>query len=169
MRTLFNIDTKDYDPNGTTYVRPSVRGIIVRDGKVAMVHSRKYNYYKFPGGGLEAGETHEQALIREVAEETGLIVIPHSIREYGLVHRRQKHHIADIFIQDNFYYLCDAEQEVMHQHLDDYEAEESFALAFVDPLYAIRINKEEDHGPKSRTMITRDARILEILLQEGIL
>ena len=60
MRTLFCIDTKDYDPNGTTYVRPSVRGIIVRDGKVAMVHSRKYNYSKFPGGGLEAGETHEE-------------------------------------------------------------------------------------------------------------
>lgn len=169
MRTLINIDTKDYNPNGTVHIRPSVRGIIVRNGKVAMVHSRKYNYYKFPGGGLEPGETHEQALIREVAEETGLVVIPDSIHEYGMVHRKQRDHIADIFIQDNFYYLCDVEQEVMHQDLDDYEAEESFTLAFVDPGYAIRINKEEDHGPKSQTMITRDAGILEILLQEGIL
>ena len=47
MRLLFEIDTKDYDPNGKPFVRPSVRGIIIRDGKVAMVHSLKYDYYKF--------------------------------------------------------------------------------------------------------------------------
>ncbi len=169
MRTLFQIDTRDYDPNGTVCVRPSVRGIILREGKVAMVHSLKYNYYKFPGGGLEPGETHEEALIREVAEEVGMVVIPHTIQEYGLVPRRQKHHIADIFIQDNFYYLCEAEETLVRQHLDDYEAEESFTLAFVDPIQAIRVNREEDHGPKSQIMITRDAQVLELLLQEGLL
>ena len=90
MRALFDIDTKDYDPKGPAFVRPSVRGIILRDGKVAMVHSLKYDYYKFPGGGIEAGETRPQALVREVAEESGLQVLPKSIREYGLVHRVQK-------------------------------------------------------------------------------
>ena len=38
MHALFDIDTKDYDPKGPAFVRPSVRGIILRDGKVAMVH-----------------------------------------------------------------------------------------------------------------------------------
>ena len=64
MRLLFEIDTKDYDPNGKPFVRPSVRGIIIRDGKVAMVHSLKYDYYKFPGGGMEDGEGLEEALLR---------------------------------------------------------------------------------------------------------
>ena len=67
MRLLFEIDTKDYDPNGKAFVRPSVRGIIIRDGRIAMVHSLKYDYYKFPGGGIESGESPEQALLREVA------------------------------------------------------------------------------------------------------
>ena len=71
MRLLFEIDTKDYDPNGKAFVRPSVRGIIIRDGKVAMVHSLKYDYYKFPGGGMEDGEGVEEALLREVVEESG--------------------------------------------------------------------------------------------------
>lgn len=100
MGFLFEMDTKDYDPNGKPFVQPSVRGIIIRDGKVAMVHSLKYDYYKFPGGGMEPGESLEQALRREVAEEAGLQVT--SIREYGFVHRVQKRQKEDVFIQDNY-------------------------------------------------------------------
>ena len=56
MRNLFEIDTKNYDINGTKFVRPSTRGIIIRNGKLAMIHSLKYDYYKFPGGGIEKNE-----------------------------------------------------------------------------------------------------------------
>ena len=44
MRMLFCIDTADYNMNGTVFSRPSARGIIIRDGKAAMIHSLKYNY-----------------------------------------------------------------------------------------------------------------------------
>ena len=167
MRLLFELDTKDYDPNGVPFVRPSVRGIIIRDGRVAMVHSLKYDYYKYPGGGIEPGETMEDALIREVAEESGLSVIPGSIREYGLVHRVQKSDRADFFVQDNYYFHCDVEGAVKSQHLDDYEAEERFTLEFVEPMHAIRTNREKDHGPKDPIMLERESRVLEMLMQEG--
>ena len=59
MRKLFTIDLKDYNPNGKKFYRPSVRGIIFdNDGNVAMIYSRKYHFYKFPGGGIEGDETH---------------------------------------------------------------------------------------------------------------
>ncbi len=166
MRLLFELDTKDYDLGGKAFVRPSVRGIIIRDGKVAMVHSLKYDYYKFPGGGIEDGESLTQALVREVAEESGLQVIPESIREYGLVHRVQKSDLADIFIQDNYYFLCDAEAEVQSQHLDDYEAKERFTLEFVDLEQAIRTNRYVDHGPKDQIMLEREAKVLELIKDE---
>ena len=169
MRLLFELDTKDYDPNGVAFVRPSVRGILIRDGKIAMVHSLKYDYYKYPGGGIEPGESLEEALIREVAEESGLQVIPESIREFGLVHRVQKSDRADIFIQDNYYFLCDAESAVQPQELDDYEAEERFTLEWVEPRQAIRTNRLKDHGPKDPIMPEREARVLEILIEEGYL
>lgn len=101
MRELFEIDTKDYDINGTTVSRPSSRAIIIKEGKVAMIHSLKYDYYKFPGGGIEKGETKEEALVREVKEETGLIVKEETIKEFGMVHRIQKGDYEDVFIQDN--------------------------------------------------------------------
>lgn len=79
MRTLFEMDKKNYDSSGKVFYRPSVRSIIIRGGRVAMVHSLMYDYYKFPGGGIESGETRHQALIRETAEESGLCVAPDSI------------------------------------------------------------------------------------------
>ena len=90
MRLLFEMDKKDYGGCAHSFTRDSARSIIIRNGKIAMIHSLKYDYYKFPGGGIEPGECAVDALIRETAEEAGLIVIPDSIREYGHVHRIQK-------------------------------------------------------------------------------
>lgn len=173
MRLLFEIDRKDYNPSGSRFVRPSVRGIIVRDGKVAMVHSEKYDYYKFPGGGIEPGEDQRATLIREVKEESGLVVIPESIREFGWVHRIQKGSEDDIFVQDNYYYLCEAEATAGLQELDDYEAEERFVPEFVTPQTVIAVNRREEHGEKSGkplfiTMLEREARVMELLAEEGI-
>ncbi|WP_461811316.1 NUDIX hydrolase [Faecalimonas sp.] len=167
MRLLFELDKKDYDINGTTFERPSVRGIIICDGKIGMVHSVKYDYYKFPGGGIEEGESQTDTLIREVAEESGLRVIPQSTKEYGYVHRIEKGDREGIFIQDNYYYICKTEKETQPQNLDVYEAEESFTLEFIDPYLAINANRCKDHGPKNQTMIEREALVLEKLIEEG--
>lgn len=166
MRHLFTIDTHDYDPCGSVEVRPSVRGIILRDGKVLMVYSRKYDYYKFPGGGIEPGEGMDQALSREVREETGFAVAPGSIREYGLVHRRSRGETTDLFVQDNYYYLCDVTRN-MGQRLDDYEADEGFTPEFVTPEQAIETNRFHDHGGKWSIVQLRDSRVLELLVAEG--
>ena len=169
MKKLFEIDLKDYDENAPRFERPSVRGIILKEGKIALVHSLKYDYYKFPGGGCEKNENHHATLIREVKEETGLAVIPSSIKEYGMVHRIQKGDFGDTFVQDNFYYFCDVEKEVESQNLDDYENEENFTLEFVSIEHALNVNYTHPHGEISnvyKMMIERDTKILEILLEK---
>ncbi len=168
MRKLFTLDKKDYDENSPLYIRPSVRGIVIQNGKIAMVHSLKYDYYKFPGGGIEGEESQIETLIREVKEEAGLIVKVESVQEFGVVRRKQKSPLyGDIFVQDNYYYLCEVENGVEPQILDDYEQEERFTLEFVEPKQAIEVNRDREHGPKDQAMIEREARVLEILIEEG--
>ncbi len=169
MRLLFELDKRNYAGYTHTFFRPSARSIIVKDGRVAMVHSQKYDYYKFPGGGIEAGENHLDALIRETLEEAGLKPIPETIREYGLVRRIQKgKRPGERYVQENFYYRCEVEEGTFPRNLDDYEAAEGFTLEYVTPELAIQRNRTGDHGPKDPIMLEREARVLEMLLKEGL-
>ena len=170
MRKLFDIDKKDYGDCTHSFVRNSARSIIIRNGKVAMIHSRKYDCYKFPGGGIEKGETPVEAMIRETREEAGLIVIPETVKEYGYVHRIQRSDSdpTECFIQDNFYYLCDALDSPVPQKPDEYEAKESYQLVFTEPLPAIKKNRRLKGSPYNKKMFERDARILEMLMQDGL-
>lgn len=169
MRLLFEIDLKDYKKNGSIFSRPSSRAIYIKDGLIGLIYSRKYQYYKFPGGGIEANESNIQALIREVKEETGLAIKEESIKEYGYVHRVQKGIDEDIFIQDNFYYFVDCEDKGHRQTLDLHEIEEDFIFVFVKPMDAIRKNKENLHNYKNPTLITREVKVLELLINEKYL
>ena len=151
MRRLFTLDLHDYDENWKHDLRPTVRGIIEKDGKLALIHKREFDYYAFPGGGIDEGETYEEALIREVKEETGLIVIPESIREYGGALRLNKstRFPETVFEQENYNYKCRVLDEVGEQNLDEEEALEGFDLVFVTPEEARRKNRYDDHGEEN--------------------
>ena len=171
MRILFELDKKDHGACTHTFSRPSARSIVIRGGRVAMVHSLKYDYYKFPGGGIEAGESPVEAMIRETREEAGLTVLPETVREYGCVHRVQRsdRDPTERFVQDNFYYLCEALEGRAAQDLDEYEAAEAFRLEFVDPAAAIRKNRGVKDSPYNPLSFEREARVLELLIAEGII
>ncbi len=171
MRELFKIDLKNYDKDGKAFIRPSARAIIIKNKKIYMVHSLVYDYYKFPGGGIEDNESNIDALIRETAEEAGLKVIKDSIKEYGRVLRIQKSDCKGyaIFYQENFYYFCNVEDKRINQNLDDYENYEKFTLELVDPSVAIDSNRNKNHGPKDKVELERETRVLELLIKEGFL
>jgi ADP-ribose pyrophosphatase YjhB (NUDIX family) len=80
-----------------------VRAILEKEGKILLLKRTKPNetYWVFPGGGVEAGENLEDALKREVFEETGLEV---EVRE--LIHSRIFKFTEDEDEQEEFYFRC---------------------------------------------------------------
>jgi len=46
-------------------------GVVVRDGRVAVVHRPRYDDWSLPKGKLDPGESWEAAAVREVEEEMG--------------------------------------------------------------------------------------------------
>lgn len=164
MRLLFEMDRKDYDPNGDVFKRLSSRGIIFRDGKLAVSYSGKYGYCKLPGGGLEDGEDSISAMIREVREETGLVVKPGSVREFGYVHMIQKGRFEPVYVQDTSYYFCDAEDYLVDPQLTESEIREECVTLFVPPEEAVRMNEKalmSDEGFKS--VIERELGVLRLI------
>ena len=171
MERIITIDLKDYDEALPRFRRPSVRAVIICGSKVAMVYSAKYDYYKFPGGGIENNESHMQTLMREVSEETGLSIMPKSVTELGSVLRVQRSHTNEneVFEQENFYYLCKTADSVSGQSLDEYELEEGFRLEYVRPEKAIEVNRTHDHSDYDAMLIEREALVLEYLIDKRFL
>ncbi len=117
--------------------------------------------------GIEADECMEDALIREVLEETGLCVIRDSIQEYEQLHRIRKGTKEDIFIQDNYYFLCGVKKDIEQKNLDKYEADEGFTFEFLKPQLAIGVNRKTILDDFAQVMLEREALVLELLIQEG--
>jgi ADP-ribose pyrophosphatase YjhB (NUDIX family) len=70
MKTVEQLD----GASSKAQFRVAVSGIIIEEGKVLLCRRRDIGWWNLPGGGMEVAETVDEALQREVREETGLEV-----------------------------------------------------------------------------------------------
>jgi len=160
---------RNYDPGWPRHVRQAVRCIILRGGKVALVKSTAKGFYQFPGGGIDPGESHAQALIRETLEEAGLDIIPESIRPFGITQEIRASQIAaeTIFDHTSYFYLADVAEDAHEQVLEDYEKDLGYVLEWADPHAAAAVNfaLSPKYEHKSKFLL-REAEILELLVKK---
>jgi 8-oxo-dGTP pyrophosphatase MutT (NUDIX family)/flavodoxin len=86
---ITHIDDFVYPPAPIHTIRDTARGIILKDGRIALMHivgTDKFgvrDHWETPGGGIETGETPEAALRREIQEELGCTI--DNIRPIGRI------------------------------------------------------------------------------------
>lgn len=155
--------------------RPSVRAIIYDGEKLLMLQSG-HGDYLFPGGGMECGETKEEALRREIQEETGYTQIevgPCIGTVFNYFESRQSENT--LLRMESFYYVCRLTGH--HQepkNMEAYETRLQLCNVFVTPKEAWEQNRrlmQEDFAGIWEEKIPwskRETRVLEELVYSKV-
>lgn len=150
--------------NSKTVTREAVRAIILRGNQVLMVHSLSNGDYKFPGGGVENSEQHSATLQRELMEECGA-KLKTVLGEFGRVEEydEAKEDEYDLFCMHSYYYLCEIEDGLGSQNLDDYESEYGFTPEWVTVEHTITVNRAllKNPPPNLQRWVRRELFVLE--------
>src|SRR5574338_1683630 len=152
--------------HGKTVYRTAVRGVIMRGKNLLMIYSSNVGDYKFPGGGVADGETHAQALSREIEEECGACVT-HIGLEIGAVVE------YDVAVEDDFdtfkmtshYYRCAVQDGFGIQKLDDYEQDLGFKPVWIEIDRAIQYNQTLLDSDRIPEWLHREIFVLEYIQQ----
>ncbi len=149
---------------GKTIQRAAARAVILCKHDLLMVYSSVAGDYKFPGGGVEAGESHEQALRREIREECGAYLAEFgrpvgSVIEYNV----SKEAAYDVFKMTSYYYWCRAGDGFGTQKLDAYEKDLGFEPVWINIDKAILANRSLLNSDKAPNWLKREVFVLEYI------
>lgn len=149
--------------------RRAVKAVAVRDGLVLMLRSSSGDY-KFPGGGIEAGETDEDALVRELSEECGRDLAASLGVALEVVETRpDSMQEGTDFQMVSAYHVCDVGDEVRTQHLDHYEQDLSLTPVWVLPGRVVASHDVILARPGAAAWVARETLVLRWLMEHGAL
>lgn len=134
----FNEENASEQEIASYKTRKAVRAIVIdSDNNLGILHITNHSYYELPGGGVEEGETLEEACIRECKEEVGCNV--EIVSEIGrtLEYRKEKERI-----NESFCYVVKVVGEKGTPELQDDEIEIGTETVWVSKEEGVRLIKE---------------------------
>ncbi len=135
---LVYVTDEEYQYQGYDNIRPTVRCFIRKDEKYGFLRINgqdifgKRNHLETSGGGIELGESEEDAVMREIKEETGytiknMVYIGRIVHETNLLKRLTfaSYYLVDVFENSQKPSLTEYEKSIFNglewYHLDELE------------------------------------------------
>ncbi|MCL2773239.1 MAG: NUDIX hydrolase [Oscillospiraceae bacterium] len=142
--------------------RKAVRAILIDEaGQMALLYMGKFDLYTIPGGGVEEGENLEDALKREILEETGCKC--EIVYELGYISESRALHD---FTQISNYYIARLTGEKGLPQMTPEEIEEQTQVQWHTPQNALDIILSENPQTYQQKYIQyRDKIVLEELIR----
>ncbi|MFI5692667.1 NUDIX domain-containing protein [Kribbella sp. NPDC051586] len=161
---LATFRSPDLPPGGRLIERTAVRGVLFRGPELLLLASR-HGDYKFPGGGVEAGESYEVALRREFLEECGYDAVAVGAK---LATTREEVPAIDaeydVFGMTSYYFACSGGTLMGEQQLEGYEAELELTPQWVTVAAALTANRRVlESGVGVMRWLVREIAVLEWL------
>ncbi len=164
---LGRFSSPDLVAGGRVIERTAVRGVLFRGRELLLLASR-HGDYKFPGGGVETGESKAAALGREFREECGLVDVQigpglgSTIEEVPAIESAY-----DVFRMTSHYFSCSGGHDGVARELEGYEAELELEPRWVTVDEALAANRAVRAGGVGvMRWLVRETAVLEWLASQ---
>ncbi|MBB1276172.1 MULTISPECIES: NUDIX hydrolase [unclassified Pseudoalteromonas] len=155
---------------GTQFTRLTARAIVIKNNKILLMYTNRYEDYSLPGGGVDDGESIEQGLIRELSEETGAQQIS-VVKAFGLYeeYRPWYKDDFDIIHIKSYCFVCSIADKFGKAQLEHYEQQNGMTAKWVDINDAIAHNERTiANSEKQGLSILRETYLLKRIAKELI-
>lgn len=155
----------------SSFERIATRAIVLKEDKILLLYTARYDDYTLPGGGVDVGEDLVSGFKRELLEETGAKNI-RNIKEFGLYeeYRPWYKNDFDIMKMQSYCFSCEIDEQLGETNFEDYEIKNGMHVVWLPIVDAIKHNERIiAESSKKGMSVERELFLLKLIQNELIL
>ena len=144
MKLLKRVKLCNVTDESHIILREATRAICLSGDNILLLYTGRYDDYSLPGGGVDVGESYENALIRELNEETGAVNVK-NIKAFGIYEEFRPWNREDEFdVQHmiSYCYTCSIDDKLGQTNYESYEIKNQMKPLWINIDKAIAHNEQ---------------------------